>query len=180
MGRRISEKPIRVGFQAVESGANTFQTDPIQLPTVPILQLRAGGDVKAIGVELMAIESEFGSPDPEAGQNNSVVWSITKGAAPTVPGTKNANNTILRKRRIARGVTVTSVGEIFQLYDEDAHDDMTDHDGNGELIADNEIHVAILGTGNAGAKAVTGYLLFHLYEFDSMEAMLELIETATI
>ncbi len=56
-------------------------------------------------------------------------------------------------------------------------EDLTDGDGNGELVADDEIHISILGSGNANAKRVRGYFLYHLIELDPTEALFELIET---
>lgn len=176
MTRRITEKPIRIGFELTESAANTFTTTAINLPTVGGISIARSGATKSIAIEVMKIASELTEPSIEAGQNNTVSVQLVKGAAPTVQLRKNNQLSIWRRVREFKDQTVTSVGEIFSGSSPDRMDDLTDGDGNGEIVADNEIHVSILGVGNSSAMNVRGYLLCHLIELDQSEAVIELIE----
>jgi len=178
MATRLSEKPFRIGFNLAGSAANTFTTQPISLPGVPSISIRRG-DAKAMGVEVMAVISNQQTPDLEAGQDNAVNAALVKGAAPVSGGAENEieNSRCIWVRDIQYdGVTVTSVGEIFMSVEAVRFDDLTDHDGNGEIVMDNEIYIAVSGTGNASAKRTRGYMLCHLVELDANEAVFEMIE----
>lgn len=175
---RLTEKPLRFGFNITETSVNVYTTSPINLPSVPSIAV-VRGDAKAIGIEIMKIRSDVPEPDPEAGQNNNVTIQLVKGAAPSTLLTTNNQLVIWNRRRRTRVVEVTAVGEINTGPEEDIlFDDLTDGDGNGEIIADNEIHIVIQGSGNAAAKAASGYGLYHLVEIDATEALFELLETA--
>ena len=177
MTRRLSEKPIRIGFDITESAPNVFTTSPIELPAVPSISV-IRGDAKALGVEIMDIMTEMADPDPEAGQNNTLTFQILKGPAPTVALLASDQRSIYRRRKRTRVVEVTAVGEVTVFTEEPIFADLTDHDGNGEIVLDDQIHALIQGGGNAGVKQCTGYLLVHLIEVDATEAVFEMIETA--
>jgi len=176
MTTRLTESPLRVGFTVTESAANTFTTSTIALPSVPSVAVTRG-DVKTLGIEIMDITSELDQPEEEAGQNNLVQFEIVKGSAPTAMLQADDQRTIYRRKRANRDTEVTAVGQIFQLSEDTVPRDMTDHDGNGEIVADNEIHASIVGTGNVGVKKCIGYILYHLVELDANEAVFEMIET---
>ncbi len=175
MAVRLTENPLRIGFTITEGSANTFATVAINLPTVPSIAV-ARGSAKALGIEVMKVRADITFPDPEANQTNSVTVSILKGPTPT------ANLTVEDQRAIYADVVThddltTTSGSSF-VSQRITTEDLTDGDGNGEIVADNEIHASILGTGNAAAKRFRGYLLYHLVELDETEALFELIETA--
>ncbi len=178
MAVRITEKPLRIGFAVTESAANTFTTAAINLPTTPSIAVSRSGSAKAIGVEIMKVFSECRPPDLEAAQDNTVTVQIVKGPAPTAMVGVRDNRTIWQRIRESRVTEITAVGEIHETGERSKFDNLTDHDGNGEIVADNEIHASILGVGNAGAKSCGGYMLYHLVELDQTEALFELIETA--
>lgn len=176
MGKRLTEKPLRVGFTVTESAAVTFTTKTIALPSVPSVAITRG-DVKTLGIEIMDITTEVDMPDEESGQNNSTIVEIVKGSVPAALLEIQDQRTIYR-RKLSNRETAAAAGEIFNPAREDVlQRDMTDHDGNGELVADDEIHVSILGVGNAAVKKVSGFILYHLVEFDANEAVFEMIET---
>lgn len=177
MGKRLSEKPLRIDIGVVESAANSRTIQNIVLPAVPSIAITRG-DVKGIGIEIMKISLELSQVDPEAGQNNNVTYELVKGAEPAALLGAGNLRVILRRRSTLRGVTVTSVGELLASNLEPVIYDMTDGDGNGELVLDNEIHAQIQGSGNASAKVAAGYALYHLYEFDGTEALFEILEQA--
>ncbi len=176
MGKRLTEKPIRVGFAVTESAANTFTTVTIALPSIPSVAVTRG-DVKTLGIEVMDITTELDIPDEESGQNNLTIFEIVKGSVPTAMREIDNQQTIYR-RKLANRETAAAAGEIFNPSDENTRQrDMTDHDGNGELVADDEIHASIQGGGNAGVKSCRGFLLYHLVEMSASEAVFEMIET---
>lgn len=177
MSKRMTEKPLRIGFNIVNLSANAFRTLPINLPTIPSIVISRGAS-KAIGIEVMAVVSELEQPDLEAGQNNVITIELVKGPVPTAQLGIFDQRTIWRRRIRSENLTVTSVGEIGANQEANRYDDLTDHDGNGEIVADNEIHVSIIGSGNAAVKTGNGYLLYHLLELEQQEAVAELIETA--
>lgn len=170
---RVTEKPIRIPFTLIETGANTFTTTPIQIPSVPSITL-SRGDVKAIGVEVMKVYTNMAMPDSEDGQSNSFSMQIHKGAAVTA-FLNSDNNLIVHERRIR--IDNSAINGSF-LAEASKFDDLTDGDGNGELVLDDQIHLNVLGVGNAAAKSTLGWLLVHLVEFDAKEAVFEILETA--
>ncbi len=175
MAKRITEKPLRIGFTVVETAANTFTTRAINLPSIPSVAI-VRGDAKAIGIEIMTVKTEVRLPDVETGQANTVTYELAKGPVPTAMLGLDDQRVI--DRRLLRNQTIaTAAGETLLLKEDGLLNDLTDHDGNGEIVADNEIHVSILGGGNANVRDVFGYLLYHMVELDRDEALFELIET---
>jgi len=172
---RLTDRPIRLGFRLVETGANTFTTGTLNVPSTPSVAV-SRGQTKLIGIEVMKVVSEMPPPNVEAGQSNSVKMGISKGPAPTVGVNIDDQRTIWSRVRRVVGVTVTSVGEIFIADEDIRYDDLTDGDGAGEIVSDNEIHMTIQGSGNASAITGNGYLLYHLVELDANEAVFEMIE----
>ncbi len=174
---RITEKPIRVGFQLTETGANTFSTTPLNLPTVPsIVLIRGRAGAKAIGTEVMKVIVDVTSPDQENDQTNLTAFELVKGQAPTAL-LQSENQRVIVRHQVKNDNSFTTSGKTSDFIREPTFLDLTDGDGNGEIVADNEIHVVVQGTGNAGAKGVRGYVLLHLVEIDATEALFELIET---
>lgn len=178
MVTRVTEKPIRIGLPALSnSAANTFTTQPVTLPGVPSIAVTRG-ETKGIGVEVMDITSNLTAIDPEAGQTNQLICQLVKGAAPTATLAANDQRAIYTRRHAWESVT-GAAGEIFILWKQVETRDMTDHDGNGELVMDNEIHMSIEGVGNATVKTWDGFMLVHLVEFDAEEVVFELLEMQT-
>jgi len=174
---RLTEKPIRVHFNLSESAANTFTTIPINLPSVGTVNLSRGKRT-AIGVEIMKVKTTLLTADQEPGQQNRVQYELVKGAAPTAPLGVFNGLTIWERDRRSLSEDATSVNH--QITQENSFwDDLTDGDGNGEIVSDAEIHASVLGTGNAATKQIRGYMLLHLVELDSDEALFEMIEQAS-
>ncbi len=157
---RITENPVRIAFALGESAANAFTTAPIRLPVVAI-----GSKVQAI--ELMAIQSSLQPPDPEAAQTNRIQAQVTRDLETTII---NYDDPSLIYRRVITFESVTgAAGEVTYLHEENLYAPMHDGDGNGELLVEQIIHLAIQGIGNAGSKTFSGYLLVHLVEVDAAE-----------
>ncbi len=173
---RVTEHPMRIGFNLLESAANTFTTAALAIPGVPSISITRGA-TQAIGLEVMKVVTTLNAPDVEDDQGNTVTGEIIKGAAPTTTLGVNNNLTIFN-RQIETENEFTTSGSAQHFQESTVSRDMTDGDGNGELVLDNEIHIAVLGSGNAAAKRFSGYLLAHLVEFDAAEAVFEIIEQA--
>ncbi len=172
---RITEKPLRIPFTVTETGANTFTTTTINVPGVPSIAVTRGGDAKGIGLEVMKVVSDHDKPDPEPGVANELRMGLSKGAAPTAALTVQDKKSILVRVTSWEHEDATGVEAANQSEDV-MHFDLTDGDGNGELVFDDEIHVWVAGVGNAAAKRTEGYLLVHLVEYTGNEAIFELLE----
>jgi len=171
MLKRITEKPFRVGFNVVETAANTFTDQDIELPVAVITQGQGQATIQAI--EVMKIIYEINEPSPEAGQNNNVLFSLTRDAVTTIPAL-DSDNTIDRVFLRSNIVEVTAVGEIVSNRGESqVPRDLTDGDGNGQIVLERRIHANILGSGNSAAKRGQGYMLCHLIELDAAEAIVQ-------
>jgi len=173
---RITVNPVRQGFSVTESAANTFTTAPIELPGVTSVQVRTSGGVdKVIGSEIMGIVDEMDVPSIEAGQNNAIQAQIVEGAAPTGLLTINNNLTLHHRNIESRGLQVTAVGLQWMWQESVLYHDLTDHDGNGIIVVDPEIHVSINGSGNAEGKVYRGKLIYHLVQIDSDELIAQIL-----
>lgn len=180
MVKRLTEHPIRIGFSFSESGSNTFTNQVLPTPGVPSIALKSRGDATGIGLEIMKIRSSVQMPSVESAQNNKSQYQIVKGAAPTAMLTINNKLSIYRRDVENEGVSVTAVGEIIQgPYEQAVTEDLTDGDGSGELVLDDEIHVSVQGVGNGIALDVRGYVLAHLVEFETNELIFEFLEQAS-
>lgn len=172
---RLTEKPIRIGFSITEDAANQFTTVAINMPAVGTVNLRTRGAATAIGFEIMKVRTNLLHADQEPGQQNRVQYGISKGAAPTAVQVPNNQLMIWGRDRRTLSEDATGIEHKIDAED-DFWDDLTDGDGNGEVISDGEIHAWVAGTGNAAAKQFDGYLLGHLIELDTEEAIFEMIE----
>ncbi len=175
---RITEKPIRIPFGVLtESAANTFTTQTISVASVPSISVTRG-QAKGIGIEVMKVFSEVDPPDPEDDQQNSMQWEISKGAAPTAMLSATSQRAVWRRQDRAE-INFTTSGSSGFEQQLTQFDDLTDGDGNGELVFDNQMHFSGLGTGNATTKSGSGYMLVHLIEFSAEEAIFEVLEQAS-
>lgn len=172
MVRRITEKPFPIRAVVVESGANTFTEVDITLPIAPVL---GRGQLQAI--ELMTLTYELDPADPEAGQDNAVSLQLTKDSQIAALDI-SSEQVIWKQKRTTRVVEVSAVGEIIQQIDEISTEDLTDRDGNGRIIAEQTIHLGIVGAGNAGAKAGRIFGQAHLVSLDADDAIVLLLEAS--
>lgn len=179
MSIRLTEHPLRLGFEHIEANVNVFDTTPLNLPTIPQLILGTKGTSRhaGIGIEIMKIRSQLASPSNENGQNNTRTAALVKGPVPTTANIE-ANRTIWQRQNRITNQELSAIGEIFNLQEDNVTDDLTDSDGNGEIVADNEIHITVQGVGNSSVTQVRGYILYHLIQLEQDEAIAEMIETA--
>lgn len=166
MPKRITENPFRIRYNVQESAANTYTQTELNLPVTVV-----GDAVQAI--ELMAVVESTQLPDIESGQNNNTVVQIVRDSQ-SDNLTFDNDQLIYQRTRRAVVTTVTAVGEIFDNGDDNATLDMTDHDGNGQIIMERTMFVGINSTGNANVKRSTGYMLAHLVELSAKEVAIQM------
>jgi len=171
MLKRITENPFRIRYNVVEGGANTFTEVAINLPVAAGV---GPGANKVQAIELMGIKNALNFADPEAGQNNSVAAQLTRDSKSSLLQFDDDDLIWARVTR-TRDVEVTAVGEIV-IHGEEIlpFEDLTDGDGNGEVIMERTINMSVQGSGNAAAKRNHGYLLAHLVELDADEVAVQI------
>jgi len=168
MTKRLTEHPFRIRFEVTESAANTFTRIDIALPIAAL----TGGD-KAQAIELMGVTSIINPPTLETGQANSINFEVTKDAIASQPTGRGGENYI--DGRLVQNAHIGVDGSwIFEFFEKH---DMTDYDGNGEIIFERTIHAALLGTGNVGALSVAGWLTCHLVELDTSDVVAAILES---
>lgn len=175
LATRLTEKPIRIPFNLTQGAANTFATGAVNVPSVPSIAIRRG-ETTGIGLEVMSTHVDQPVPDNESGQSNQIISTLRKGATPGSVGSYNDSQVIDRWHMVSNNLATTAASETVQVVDTIVDHDLSDGDGNGELVFDDELHISMLGVGNANAKSIEGYMLCHLVEFDQNEAIFELLE----
>jgi len=164
---RLTEKPFRVRFEATEDTVNVYKQNEINLPFVGITGGRAG----AQAIELMKVKWRLGLPTNENAQLNRLDAALHKDSDDSIRAWNNENGIDIaswENHNIGTGGSVQIGNTVFEH-------DMTDGDGNGEIIVERSIFIAIEGTGNASVKGVQGYMLCHLVEIDADELAAQLL-----
>jgi len=169
MVRRITEKPFIIRRSVVESSAGAFTEVAITLPIAPVL---GRGTLQA--VELMAMVSDLKAPDVEDDQENTLNMQLTKDSE--TASIVLSDDGLLWNRSLETKNEFTTSGSSSVLHERIRFDDLTDYDGNGLIVAEQTIHLGIIGSGNAGTR--TGHIkaLAHLVALDSDDAIILLLE----
>ncbi len=164
LATRITENPFRVRATIVESAANTFTQVSVTLPVAAV----GGGKVQAI--EVMKSSYNCSAPDLELSQSNAVttVWHRD---SDTVVRAQDSDNYIDGWRKSIQNVFTTSGSSTMETENPVIHD-LTDGDGNGQVLMERTIFLAIQGSGNASAKTVESYLLCHLIDLTAEEVVI--------
>lgn len=165
LATRITTNPFRIRYTVTESAANTYTAISIELPVAAL----ARGKVQAL--EMMGWVNDVEPPDNESAQENSVVHGITRDLD-TAERTLANDNEIYKRSRHNESIQAAA-GETQSLAEDVEWNDVTDHDGNGEVVMERTIHAYVVGTGNAAAKGTSGYLLAHLVELDAEEVVVQ-------
>lgn len=163
--RRITEKPFRIRFVITESAANTYTETELNLPVAPIL---TRGKIQAL--EWMKMITDLDQPDLESGQENTAQFILSKDTRTAISGLQTDD--ILFRRQVLNQDLLTTSGRGSAVHEHLRIDDMTDGDGNGELIVERSIFAAVQGAGNAATITASGYLLVHLVELDAEDAVI--------
>lgn len=162
--KRLSEKPFRITFDIVETGANTFTQEAISIPIAPAI--RAGGS-KLQAIELMKLFQEVDFPSFEEGENNRTEFSFSNDDRSAMAGFESS-------RTINHEDIHTDSNAINGALSNNNHiptRDVTDGDGNGQLFTLPKMFVSIKGTGNSGVRRLRGYWLCHLVEIDAEDVV---------
>ena len=167
MGQRLTDYPLKLSFEIVESAANTFTQ--VEIDT-PVGQILSGNKVQAM--ECLAVIYDLQSPSQEASQGNfstaqltnasqvaiidsddpDMLWQQVKEAALDAAGAKSIN--------VEKGIERDEVGEIG---------------GAGVLFYAGTMFGAIQGSGNASARFCDGYVLYHLAEIEARDVVQALL-----
>ncbi len=168
MAKRITQNPFRVKASVTETAANTTTIAEVTLPIAPV------GNDKVLGLEVMGAvyhpTNDF--VDLEDGQTNRTRTQWSKDTGAVFDASLDDNIDMMQKG--AESQFTTSGGSCIDLQSEVFHD-LTDGDGNGEIIVERSIFFQVQGVGNAGAKGCQSYLLCHLVELDTNEVVLNLV-----
>ena len=162
--RRLTDSPFRVRANTIESGTSTYTEDEVNLP-VAIVK----GKVQAI--ETMKFVSDMSGPDTETNQTNNVVQQWTRESQ--TGEIRYDSDQLIAKRKLEMDEQMTTSGADNVLVETQVQD-LTDGDGNGELLLERSIFHGVIGSGNSAAKRAAGYLLCHLVELTGDEAALQM------
>lgn len=136
---------ISIGFRAIETAANTFVEQQIDLNLDPLNR-----EVFVV----MAIDMDPTAPDVVAGTNTAVSASLTSTTQTSVQSLANSNclaNAVLNIRMGAGSVE----GVPFSRQAKESPSALLEYLG---IIATNDFFVQLQGTANSSTKAVSGKL----------------------
>ena len=142
-GLKSTSSLITIGFAVSESGANTFTQGQVDLQLNPL-------DNEVFVVQ--AINLDPTNPDCTTGTNTSTDCSLTTTSRTAIANLSDSAALGVAKLAI-RSDAVNAVG--FARMSMETPPAMLEYIG---IIATNDFFVQIQGTGNAGAKSVSGKL----------------------
>ncbi len=166
---RLSNNPVRLFRSSVlETAANTFTTNPIDLPISIV------GVNRIHAVEMMWLDWFLGNPSNEEGQNNQTEAQITKDPETAIIQ-KDDENFLWGRQKAANNEFDTS-GSSVAVWEEPRQQVLADTAGRGTLLAESIMHHNIFGTGNSAADRSTvighGYIVA-LSGGDAIQLLLE-------
>ncbi len=167
MGVRLTEYPLRLAFEIVESAANTFTQ--VEIDT-PVGQLTSGGKVQAM--EVMAVIYDLQSPSQEASQDNFTQAQLANSSQTAMAGQNDPDSLWTQQKETsldAAGAKSIDVSKTF------LRDEIADASGIGQLFYSGTMFGAILGVGNASARFCDGYVLYHLAQIDAEDVVQALL-----
>jgi hypothetical protein len=145
-GLTSTSSVVAIGFETVESAANTFTQSQTDLNLSPL-------DREVFVV--LAIDLDPFAPNSVAGTNTAVSTSLTTTSQTAVQNLSNSNclaNTVLEIRAHA---AATDSGVGFSRRSGETPTGMLEYIG---IIATNDFFVQIAGTNNTSIKSVSGKL----------------------
>lgn len=166
MAMRLTTNPFRIRFAVTEIPVNTYTEKDLSLPVA----ITAGG--KAQAIEVMKIVTEFPVLVPEPGQTNNLAFVAVRDSQSALISYDD-DDCIYRRRIHQVSEDATAIEQRNVQIEQTVIADLTDSDGNGEIMLERTIHVGIKGTGNPAALSVNGYILAHLVELSGEEAAIQ-------
>ena len=144
-GLSQTSSPISIGFQTIESAANTFTQSSVDLNLSPL-------DREVFVVT--AINIDPFTPEAIDATDTSVSASVTTTSQSTLVGLENAN-CLAVGQCIIKAEGWDNAGVAFQTAGMETPPAMLEFLG---IIATNDFFVGVLGDGNTKAKGVSGKL----------------------
>ena len=144
-GLKQTSSTVAIGFRAVETAANTFIQETIDLNLDPL-----NNEVFVV----LAIDLNPTAPDNVAGASTATSSSLTVTSQTSVQTLANSNcmaDSVLNIRQDPGSTT----GVPFQRIAQESPATLLDYIG---IIATNDFFVQLKGSGNTNPKAVTGKL----------------------
>ena len=145
VGLKQTSSPVAIGFQTIESAANTFTQTSVDLNMSPL-------DREVFMVTAINIDPY--TPDGLAGVDSDVSASVTTTSQTTLVGLENSNCLAVGQNIIKAGGFLDS-GVSFQTTGMETPPANLEYIG---IIATNDFFVGVVGRGNVTAKGVTGKL----------------------
>ena len=142
-GLKSTSSLITIGFEVTESAANTFTQGQVDLQLNPL-------DNEVFVVQ--AVNLDPSNPDAVAGTNTTVDAGLTTTSRAAMPNLSDSAALAIAANAI-RADAVIGVG--FSKSSMETPPSGLEYIG---IIATNDFFVQVLGTGNAGAKKVSGKL----------------------
>ena len=144
-GLKQTSSVVSVGFRTVESGANTFTQNSVDLNLSPL-------DREVFVVLAVNMDSSF--PDAQAGINSSVACALSTTSQTDIPTLQDAN-CLSRLTNTIQAAGFADSGVDFTSQALETPPSTLEYIG---IIATNDFFVSIKGTQNLAAKAVSGKL----------------------
>ena len=144
-GLKQSSSVVSIGFNATETGANTFTQSTVDLNLSPL-------DREVFVV--LAINLDPSTPDSVAGTTSSVGSSLTTTSQTALTNLANSN-CLAASSNVIRQNAGSIEGAAFQTLGMETPPATLEYIG---IIATNDFFVQVFGAGNTAAKAVNGKL----------------------
>lgn len=142
-GLKETSSLITIGFSVSEPAANTFTQEQIDL------QLNALDNEVLV---VYAIDLDVGAPDALAGTNTTVTATLST-TSKTALGNLAESNTLASAQNRIQAAGFVDGGVGFQKTSMETPPSTLSHIG---IIATSDFFVQVEGSGNAGAKGVSG------------------------
>jgi hypothetical protein len=142
-GLKATSSVVAIGFNATETGANTFIEETVDLNLSPL-------DREVFVV--LSINLDPFAPDSVAGTSTAVTASLTTTRQTAVQQLSNSNCLAVAQNAIRQNAGSVD-GVSFQTLGLETPPSILDYIG---IIATNDFFVQVKGTGNTSARAVNG------------------------
>jgi len=159
---RVS-RPFKIPFAVTESSANTYTRVQVPLPTTRLSD-------KIQGVEIMGVHSNLQGPDIEDDQTNNVQAQLVHDEQSGLVAAESSQIIWNRIDEVKNAFTTSGSGT-WERSDP-KYDDLT-VGGEGILLTEQNIDMGVKGLGNAGAKAINGWIDAYIVELDAEEVALQ-------
>jgi len=166
MGRRLTDYPLKLAFEIVESAANTFTQ--VEIDT-PVGQLTSSGKVQAM--ECMSVDYDLQSPSREDDMDNFTEAQLARSSQTGAIEYNDPDRLWAQQKET--NTTVGSENVIVQKGFE--RDRLDDNDGAGTIFYGGTMFGGILGVGNASARFCDGAVNYHLIELDAIDVVQALL-----